>query len=175
MKNPRICRLLPLWAEVFEDLDAEPVFCFADRSPLEVAQSFRSQHGLSIEHGLHYDIANHLDAERATRGQRRAFMSYETLLTDWRGAMAGVAAALGVELPALAANEADVDAFLEPRLRHHQAAAAPLAATGLHDLAMEVHAAFARLSVSPGDRRAIETLDQLHGSLAAQRDASRRV
>ena len=54
VKEPRMCRLLPLWDGVFEDLKAKPVFCFIDRDPLEVAASLKARDGSSLTDGLLY-------------------------------------------------------------------------------------------------------------------------
>ena len=67
LKEPRMCRMLPLWFGIFHDLGVEPAFCFIDRDPLEVARSLTKRDLSSLDQGLRYYIRNHLDAERDTR------------------------------------------------------------------------------------------------------------
>jgi hypothetical protein len=98
LKEPRMCRILPLWRGVFKDLGVRPAFCFIDRNPIEVAMSLRARDGSSIEQGLRYYIRNHLDAERDTRGYRRAIISYDQLLADWKQAISQATKALNVVL-----------------------------------------------------------------------------
>ncbi len=98
LKEPRICRLLPLWLEVFESLNLRPAFCFIDRSPVEVAMSLKLRDGSSMEQGLRYYIRNHLDAERDSRGHDRVVISYDELLTDWQSATGKIAKSLKVPL-----------------------------------------------------------------------------
>ncbi len=42
LKEPRMCRIMPLWFGIFEALAVRPVFCFIDRNPLEVAKSLEN-------------------------------------------------------------------------------------------------------------------------------------
>ena len=41
VKDPRLCRLMPLWFPIFETLPAEPHFVLTIRHPWEVAESLR--------------------------------------------------------------------------------------------------------------------------------------
>ena len=41
LKDPRICRLLPLWRQVFSRLGVKPLFLHIVRNPLEVAASLK--------------------------------------------------------------------------------------------------------------------------------------
>lgn len=44
-KDPRICRLLPLWKDVFAELEIAPVYVLAVRRPQAVAQSLQRRNG----------------------------------------------------------------------------------------------------------------------------------
>ncbi|MGI4793267.1 MAG: sulfotransferase family protein [Janthinobacterium lividum] len=160
LKDPRMCRLLPLWNGVFELIKREPLFCFIDRNPLEFAASLRTRDGSSFSQGLLYYVRNHLDAEYATRGQRRSFVSYGALLADWREVTAAIAAELGVRLQ-INSGAAEVDAFLETGLRHQYVNEIDPDASAASELALAVHSAFARLAAYPEDRAALDSLDQL--------------
>ena len=68
-KDPRTCRLLPLWWEIFRELNLEPVYVVATRSPAESSVSMSqksSARTLSIANGelmwlsYNYDIARHV-------------------------------------------------------------------------------------------------------------------
>ena len=119
IKDPRVCKLVPLWVRALHDLEIEPVFVLPVRNPLDVAASLRRAEGVGEAKAtllwLHYFLA----AERDTRGHRRAFASYDALLEDWRRVMARVESDLALVLPRASRRaEAEIDAFLARELRH---------------------------------------------------------
>jgi GT2 family glycosyltransferase len=128
-KDPRLCRLLPLWDAVCREFATEPHFVITLRHPGEVAGSLARRNGFLPEKSHLLWLEHCLRAERLTRGRPRSFVAYEKLLDDWRPEMARVVAELGVEgLRSLEAVGSEVDAFLNPKLRHH--VAAPSVAAG---------------------------------------------
>lgn len=94
IKDPRLCRLLPLYAAALErlDIDLRVVLCL--RHPREVARSLaardRTERPVAEMLWARYVI----EAERHSRGYRRAWTSYDALLADTEG----VAGALGRSL-----------------------------------------------------------------------------
>lgn len=122
-KDPRLCRLLPLWKAALGELGVAPVFVLPLRDPYEVARSLQHRDGLSQPRALALWLRHVLDAERDTRGMPRAFVTYEQLLADWRGVVARIAQATGVALPVPSEQAAPaVEAFLTSALRHHSGA-----------------------------------------------------
>ncbi|MEE2777419.1 MAG: glycosyltransferase [Acidobacteriota bacterium] len=116
MKDPRLCVLLPLWLEVFEELGCEPCFVLTQRDPDAVAQSLRNRDGFPLDRGRLIWLASSLAAERHTRGLRRTLVWYEDLLQDWRVEFRRMAAELDVAWPTT--DEEAVDEFLTPGLQH---------------------------------------------------------
>ncbi len=122
LKDPRLCRLVPLWLRVLAILDTQPLFVLAVRDPLEVAASLRRSENVVESLGAILWLEYLLAAERGTRGRRRSFVMYPDLLTDWRRTLAKVSDELQFPLPRLSRlAEAEVDAFLSPALRHQVA------------------------------------------------------
>ena len=126
VKDPRACRLLPVWKDVVADLDIRPSYWIVYRNPREVARSLlqRDQIPLSQGYLLWYRYVS--EAERATRGARRAFMDFESLLTDWRSAMRETWTTLGLPwaVPEIAV-QAEIERFIEREMRHHHGGDAP--------------------------------------------------
>jgi hypothetical protein len=172
LKEPRMCRILPLWRDVFGELRVRPLFCFIDRPPLEVAKSLLSRDGSSIDQGLRYYISNHLEAEHATRGERRVFVSYEMLLVDWRRLLDGLRTQLGVDLACTAEQGRLIDAFLEKGLRHESAGMAADPEDALHALAITVHEAFNAMSMGQSGNRITACLDAARAAFRALGDDS---
>ncbi|HUZ14608.1 MAG TPA: sulfotransferase [Gaiellaceae bacterium] len=120
VKDPRISRLVPLWLEVFERLDIEPLFVIALRNPLEVAASHAQRDQFRFPLSLLLWLRHMLDAEAATRGHQRVVVSYDDLLADWRPVVAHMGRQLGVQWPrASHTSELEIDGFLRHDARHH--------------------------------------------------------
>ncbi|MCH8806417.1 MAG: sulfotransferase family protein, partial [Planctomycetes bacterium] len=82
LKDPRISRFVPFWLSVLETLGTEPSFIIMVRQPLEVAASLEQRDAFLPAHSILLWLRHMLDAERATRGQSRAFLDYDRLLGD---------------------------------------------------------------------------------------------
>lgn len=124
LKDPRLCRLLPLWRRVLPLLDAEPIYVLALRHPAEVAASLNARDGMAPEHALLLWLDHILTAERETRGARRAISQYDELVRNPRSSLTRLAHSLALPLPDLDGDDAGIPSA---RYRHHQAA--PDAAT----------------------------------------------
>jgi hypothetical protein len=120
VKDPRLCRLAPLWMQVLEDVGYRPVHLLVVRHPREVAASLERRNGFPLEKSYLLWLQYFFDAEAATRGKPRIIVDYATLLRDWRGCVGSIGQALGVQWPkAIDSVAAQIMEFLEPALRHH--------------------------------------------------------
>jgi len=120
LKDPRLCRLLPLWSELFAAEHVEPGYLLALRHPLDVAASIGARDGIGAARGLLLWLGYLLDAERATRGKPRLIVHYEDLIGErgWRKVADEIAAAFGLVWPRV--DAASVDMFLAPELRRRR-------------------------------------------------------
>lgn len=121
IKDPRLCRVLPLWIRAVKDFGAEPVCIICYRHPVEVAASLQARDGLPLEPSLHLWMRSYLDAERDSRGYPRLMVAYDDLLGDWRAVVARIADTFDISWPtptAIAGPE--IEAFLSPSHRHHR-------------------------------------------------------
>jgi hypothetical protein len=120
VKDPRLCRLVPLWRSVLEEYGAAPIFIIPVRNPLEVAASLTKRNGYSEARSLLLWLRHFLAAERDTRGLTRSFVAYDRLLEDWHGVADRIARNLSVLWPRQsAATDIEIDGFLSPALRHY--------------------------------------------------------
>jgi hypothetical protein len=121
-KDPRTCRLLSLWHELFVAAGAESKFVLMVRNPDEIAESLGQRGGISYNKSLLMTLQHLLAAERDTRGRPRSVVSYDRLLTDWRATVAKVARGLSIQWPvSLESATAAINDFLDVGLRHHHA------------------------------------------------------
>ena len=122
VKDPRLCRLLPLWRSVLSELCREPLCLIIVRNPIEVAASLKRRDGLDAAHAHQLWLDHNLEAEEQSRGLARVFVSYADLLRDWRGALERAAEHLRIRWPRdLGRAEGEVREFLSADLRHHVA------------------------------------------------------
>jgi hypothetical protein len=124
-KDPRTARLLPLWAQVFEDLGAAPRFVFCLRDPAQVARSVRGRDGMAQEQAEYRWLLYNAGAIAGMGGAPFCLVPYEDWFARPAETLRRLAAFIGVPEP----NPAVLDALVDPRLRHDEAAppARPLA------------------------------------------------
>ncbi|MDO8459333.1 MAG: sulfotransferase [Burkholderiaceae bacterium] len=122
IKDPRMCRLLPMWHEVFRELACQPLFILAMRNPVEVTHSLVKRNNLNEIESCLLWLIYMLEAESQTRDQVRIIVNYERLLADWRGTVADIADTFSLTWPLSSEDAAlGIDTFLDPSLRHHGA------------------------------------------------------
>lgn len=170
VKDPRLSRCFALWPELVETLGAEARVILALRDPFEVAASLQKRDKLRPAHALALWLRYTLDAERETRGVRRAVQFYPDLLADWRRELQRLGAALGLPLRE-AAQEAQIDAFLDRGLRHHAQANVELGAAQPYTQWCE--AAFAAMrALEAQPETAMRTLDEIRQAFDRSLDAA---
>jgi O-antigen biosynthesis protein len=120
VKDPRLCRLLPLWIAALDKLGIEPNFVFETRHPEEVVGSLikRDSLGAGIASMLWLDYLR--EAVVATHGHKRTMLIYDDVLSDWQACLQRVSSALDIDWPVPSEQCAeDVRAFVDPSMQHH--------------------------------------------------------
>jgi GT2 family glycosyltransferase len=160
LKDPRLCRLMPLWSAFFAAERMTPRYVLTVRHPLDVAASLTARDGIDTARGLLLWLGHLLDAERATRGARRVIVHYEDLVgvRGWRRISDQMADALGIAWPHI--DAAAIEAFLTPELRRRRASDA--ASGALPRWVAAVYDAF-----RASDPRLEAVCDAVDGELAA--------
>lgn len=156
LKDPRVCRLLPWWLEIFRAEGIAPHFLFVVRSPEEVCGSLQRRDGFSRQKSLMLWLLHYLEAESGSRGHPRAFVSFDQFLEDPQGELRRVERQLGLSFPVPVDQAGDcLDRFLSRDLRHHRAGEAnENSQDGLGELARQLEARLTEAS-----RSAADTLD----------------
>ncbi len=166
IKDPRACRLVPLWRQALACVHREPAILLVVRHPLEVAASLERRDGMPVSQALLLWLEHVLAAEESTRGDRRLLITYDQILADWKAVMTRVETALGVALPRRGPEvEAEVAAFLDPSLRHERATEASLEErTDVSDWVRRVYRWHERASDDP-DAVSVKELDDVRRDL----------
>ncbi len=153
LKDPRVCRLLPLWHQVLAEVGATGKAIFVMRPPIEVALSLLKRDRMSVEQGLMLWSSHVLDAELHSRSMARSVIFYQDLLQDWVFEMRRLRDELDIELSAFSTRIIDdVNDFLDSDLRHHRDAAVPnlrAPQSALAEKLYEAMLAWRREGVSP--------------------------
>lgn len=163
-KDPRICRLLPLWHAALADAGFAPRHLIIVRHPDEVAASLAVRNEMPRETALLLWMRHMLESERASRGMPRVFVSYDALLADWRSVIDHVASAFKFQWPKSPADvQAEIESFLRRDLRHHEVDnGAGLVRGGWPSALYE-----ASLAALDDDMAQVATFDRIRGELAA--------
>lgn len=173
IKDPRAFWLHDLWRKVSSELDVDLTFLTMLRHPVEVAQSrdsaYLNEH--SEEFRLQRETANIaawcnalFETERATRPNKRAFVRYVDLMSDWRTAMATAGRQVEATYDADLTNgeHHPVDDFIDAKLRRSTRSWDEVSVPAeLQRIAEGVWESVMVLVDHPQDEAAIEALEAL--------------
>lgn len=120
LKDPRMCRLMPLWLSIFRTLDIEPHFVLVLRHPWEVAESLAERDGIDHPKSYLLWLEHVVQAEIATRSHKRSFVRYEEMVDDPVATLGELREQLGGNLQPPSEIRSSLQQFLDPSLRHHQ-------------------------------------------------------
>ncbi|HEY6520272.1 MAG TPA: hypothetical protein VIZ19_12955 [Roseiarcus sp.] len=163
MKDPRMCRLMPFWGQVFAEARWSVRVLLPIRSPLEVSQSLTCRDGLSPSYGCLLWLRHVLDAEVETRGMARAVLDWPEFLGDRHKALARVSEQWDLIWPHWHEDAlSEVDGFISADLRRQRTSEAELAAhPAVHDLVRRTYAAMIELVLDSKDGSVLKKLDDL--------------
>ncbi len=120
VKDPRICRLLPIWEKVLQNLNCKPLYCIIFRNPFEVAASLKKRGNMDLHQSLLLWLQHNLDAERYTRDKNRIFINYETFLSDWETTLDKVKNTFNIKFEISPSDIKNIGlGFIDPKLNHH--------------------------------------------------------
>lgn len=94
LKDPRLCRLFPLWRQALENCGAEVQPYLAFRNPLSVAASLTARNGLRPADAVLLWLVYNVEAERSTRNLYRQYVHFEDMI---QGAKVEVRAATAID------------------------------------------------------------------------------
>lgn len=120
LKDPRMSRLMPLWFPIFDKLGIEPHFALTVRQSFEVARSLAKRDGLEPAKSYLLWLGHMFAAEAATRGHKRAFVQYDTILENPVAALTKLQNELSLNFRFPERVRRALREFVEPRMRHHR-------------------------------------------------------
>jgi glycosyltransferase involved in cell wall biosynthesis len=127
LKDPRLCRLAPLWIDVLEEMDIRIVTVLMIRSPVEVAESlsrfpdYRLTAPLSIPQGVLLWAQDLAESVIAAHSVPKVMVDYEHLLSEPVAVVSKIGSELGLVWPILPAERSEaILSFLDVGLRTHR-------------------------------------------------------
>ena len=167
LKDPRMCRLLPLWLEALRAADVEPRVLLVVRHPFEVAASLKRRNGFAPALSELLWLQHMLAAERDSRACPRAVLRYDDLVTAPEDALRKVATSLGLKNVA-SPGDGVLSDFVSADDRHFRGGSGLLPGTTLDEIA---HDAFASFYDLPLDAARFDALRlRLHAQMSPAAD-----
>jgi hypothetical protein len=126
IKDPRLCRLLPLYLDALDVLDIEPLVVMQVRPVAEVVQSLVDRDDMQPALAEFLWVRSVIEAEAQSRNCRRVWVSMAEVIADWPETARRISDGLDLEWP-IERNEAihEIGPLLKPRLCHGVAAEPP--------------------------------------------------
>ena len=145
VKDPRMCRLVPLFRDALAEVDCRAVLVL--RPPQEIARSLAARDGSTPAYAHALWLRHMIDAERETRDLPRVVLRYEALLEDWRGAMDRLGPLLDRAGWVPDTEEAQaIERSIDRDLRHHRAGGESGLEPRVEALMAEAHACLLALA-----------------------------
>jgi hypothetical protein len=163
VKDPRLCKLVPLWTRVIAKLGLNALAVLPYRNPIDVAASLHRRDRFPTANCQLMWLRYVLEAEVQSRTIKRAVVSYEKLLSDWRPRLEALLARLDLHMPRQSFRAyQELEEFIDSELRHNAHDPAAIAeAPGLHPWVAEAYAAYGKLEADAGDGLAQAELDEI--------------
>lgn len=180
VKDPRTGWFLPMWTDRIAALELNAAFVMPLRHPTEVLSSVRTTAGRRHTEATRaaWWVNMMLHIEQLTRTSRRAFISYDGLLADWRTEVGHVEESVGLPVLSQAddAARSGVDRLVDPSLRRSARGwAAVEVPRVVEDLAERVWDQLSAMTAPGGDdedrRKALDALREEYVALYTDAEA----
>jgi GT2 family glycosyltransferase len=121
VKDPRICKLIPLWESALAEMGVNPYYIISLRNPMEIAQSLARRNNFELKYALSLWFVHLRILELNTRAANRVFIRYDDLLNNHSKFVSRLCEHLPLPLnwQSVSAKES-VDNFLDGSMRHHE-------------------------------------------------------
>ncbi|MDZ7833006.1 MAG: FkbM family methyltransferase [Desulfobacterales bacterium] len=115
--DPLLCRVLPLWQNVWKQIEIDPVFLLMLRHPFETARSLSATENLNFTRAHLTWISYTRDAQRALEGEDHTLITFDQLLADPISTLN----ALKHKTHNLQSTTYNLLKFIQSSLKHHHA------------------------------------------------------
>lgn len=118
VKDPRICRLLPLWQNIFKELALVPKYIICYRNPDEVAMSLLNRNRIDRIHSYNLWCNYMADMIRNLDNSLVSLVKFDDLLNNTNQVVKNIGKDLEISWPKCY-DESEIDNFIDSGLRHN--------------------------------------------------------
>lgn len=166
IKDPRLCRLVPFWNLILEELGLEAHYILISRNPLEVADSLYKRDGIHRAKSFLLWLRYNLEAEYFTREKKRVFVRYENLLDDWGSVINRISTELDIDLYNHSLEQKkQIKEIINPNLRNHNYLEQDLSSNSICDSWIKEADTFLVSQSKYGDKSKINVLNSISNEL----------
>ncbi len=167
LKDPRMCKLVPLWLSALQALNVQIKIVIAFRNPLEVALSLQKRNEFPLEKSYLLWLRHVLEAEQHSRGIDRCIVSYAQLLANHKTVIKQLESLFGAQWPINCSDAAlaEISQFIDSKHYHQRVPKARVLTAQLPEWVAKTYAALHRLSKNGSDARALRVLNKISGAI----------
>jgi hypothetical protein len=158
VKDPRLCRVLPLWFEVLQKRYVRPVVLFMVRRPREVSASIEARNHWQPLVGKLLWLRYMTEAITASSALPREVLLYDDLLDDPLATVLGALAKLGIDVGewASARQREAIAGFVDVSDRHHVSLGPEEPATKIDAIAESLYESLVAVAHGDNDWKKVE-------------------
>lgn len=158
VKDPRLCRVLPLWFEVLQKRHVRPVVLFMVRRPSEVSASIEARNQWQPLVGKLLWLRYMTEAITASSALPREVLLYDDLLDDPLSTVLGALAKLGIDVGewASARQREAIAGFVDVSDRHHVSLGLEEPATKIDAIAESLYESLVAVAHGDNDWKKVE-------------------
>lgn len=171
IKDPRMCRLIPLWLDVLNGLNVQIKIVLPFRHPLEVAKSLQKREGFCLEKSFLLWLRHVLNAEKYTRGVKRCFVSYSQIVTNPQKVINAIAEQYSIDVPNISDSEEQIKQFIDGQYYHQRITDFELNEANLSGWILQVYEILNEWSEYTGDEQ--HFMNQLDNIAESMRQADK--
>ena len=168
VKDPRLCRLLPLWLPLFSRLGSRLCAVVVFRHPEGACRSLEKRNGMSRRRALALWLHHFVDALAHLQDLPWIAVDYERMLAEPRQGMTILAEKLDFEDRLLMPSDMELRDFADPGLRHHPPAP-PQSGEWLETSCYALHAALGARHMQEPDAALMRHASELRAELGEGR------
>ncbi|MFZ2727423.1 MAG: hypothetical protein WAX77_14305 [Methylococcaceae bacterium] len=166
IKDPRLCKLIPLWLEVLAQSNIGVKVIIPFRNPLEVAGSLQKRDGFSTEKSFLMWLRHILEVEQHTRGLKRCFINYVQLLNNHQQVIEAITKQCAIQWPyEIESVLNQVNQFIDPSHYHQRIDNEQLMQSSISTWISQAYTVLNKLTQDNHHQASIEQLDNITNAL----------
>jgi hypothetical protein len=119
VKDPRMCRLLPMWIKLTQELNVIPNFIIMVRNVTDVVKSLHKWNKIPEDIALILWTRYVVEAELWSRGFKRIFVTFDQLINDYKQVLDRISVNFGIVFPIdVSSVRSEIENFLDSKMVH---------------------------------------------------------